>query len=194
MILIFIVRSCKTIRRSQNACLMKSIMLTSQSKISYRSQVPIRIQFTLHFELLIYYYCKIKVMDCIKQYPYSYLNIKRKQPGQSKDEQRTLKYTYKLPHKFDSFFWDFDDKILQNFAQYFHPLRAQQKRKFPGYLLSLFAYLFSYASGMELQIVFMLALSLNSHDSLSKWIAHVLLMNCLIGQTIKRFIFRKRPF
>jgi hypothetical protein len=44
-----------------------------------------------------------------------------------------------MPHKFDYFFWDIDEKIIQSFTQYYHVGRALTSRKVPGYLFGYLA-------------------------------------------------------
>lgn len=55
-------------------------------------------------------------MGLIKDYPYSVLSLKQRQPGKDKNEPRVLDYTYELPNSFNHFFWDMDDRYMNKFA------------------------------------------------------------------------------
>ncbi len=83
-----------------------------------------------------------------------------------------------------------DDAFLNKFAQFFHPGRAHLSRKYPGYFLSFISAIISYSCLLELWIIITIGLAFHSKDSLSRWLAHVLLMNVLVGQAIKRFVAR----
>jgi PAP2 superfamily len=52
----------------------------------------------------------------------------------------------------------------------------------------------SYACIMELWMMVLIGLAFHGKDGLSRWLAHVLLMNAIICQAFKRFISRRRPF
>ncbi len=51
-----------------------------------------------------------------KELPYTIFKQRRRDPGQGKNEQRILKFTFVLPHSFDYFWWEFDDNLIQKFA------------------------------------------------------------------------------
>lgn len=132
---------------------------------------------------------------CCSEYPYNFLELKsaKREPGVPRGQPRILKFTYELPHRFDYFFWDLDEKLINKFAQYFHVARARPGRKYPGFLFAYLSLAISYACNMELLILLMLWLSLNSYDGLAWQIGVVLSLNALIGQAFKRFVHRKRP-
>lgn len=67
-------------------------------------------------------------------------------------------------------------------------------RKLPGFLIAYLSQIISYAFNMELWVLYMLWLAFDGQDGVSRYIAHMILMNVLIGQSFKRFFLRKRPY
>ena len=51
--------------------------------------------------------------NCIKDYPYSVLSLKRRKPNKNKNSEATiLKYTYEVTQKFEYVFWDIDEALI----------------------------------------------------------------------------------
>lgn len=92
-----------------------------------------------------------------------------------------LRFTYPTAYTFEQYWWDFDQLVIDKFAQYFHVGRALTARKIPGYLLAILSYLVTYLCSIEVAILLTLWLSFHSHDALALWLNHMLVANSTVG-------------
>ena len=98
----------------------------------------------------------------------------------------------RLEHEFEQRFWDFDDKLIEA-AQFFHLQQDKPCRRIMGGIIVLIGAIIQGAFNQEILMTFILSLSILQQDFPVRLLCHMMVLNIVVTQGLKRCFHRPRP-
>jgi len=111
-----------------------------------------------------------------KDFPYSFFSVRRKRPG---EKEHRLKWKTEIPFKFESFFWGFDNCLIE-VCQLFHHHHDNKCRKIGGWIFYVLNNLVCFAANLQTLMVVTLFLCLFQYDAPALVFNHCIFFNVIV--------------